>query len=116
MTDDARREVFEALLEEAERARAFPEVHAFRMRFEGQREAIDALVREEAIRGETTYVPTLQGLRAYDSPLATVMLRCGADLLAALQDIYRNEPGPTCQPTRCWRSTRASICGPCNVG
>lgn len=95
MTDDARREVFEALLEEAERARAFPEEGAFRMRFQGQRDVIDALVREGAIRSEwptATFLPTLKGLRTYDGPLATAVLRCGADLLAALQDIYRREP------------------------
>jgi predicted ATPase len=94
MTDDARREVFEALLEEAERARAFPDVHAFRMRFEGQRDVIDALVREGALEsagGKPAYVPTLQGLRTYGSPLATAMRRNAADLLAVLQDIYRRE-------------------------
>jgi predicted ATPase len=96
MDDQARQEVFEALLEEAERARAFPEEKLFRVRLEQQRDVIDALVREGAIRrelrGARIYVPTLAGLRAHRSALAERILRETAALLPILQEIYRRAP------------------------
>jgi hypothetical protein len=96
MDDHARQEVFEALLEEAERARALPEVTLFRVRFEQQRDVIDALLREEAIRREMrearVYMPTLAGLRAHRSALAERILSEAAALLPVLQEIYRRAP------------------------
>lgn len=97
MTDgDARREIFEALLEEAEQAQAFPEIGPFRARFEDRRDVLDALVREHEIRildQRDVYVPTLKGFRFHESTLADRWLREAAELLPLLQDTYRRARG-----------------------
>lgn len=97
MTDgDARREIFKALLEEADQAQAFPEVDRFRARFEGRRDVLDTLEGEHAIRifdGLKAYVPTLRGLRVHEGAPADRWLQGVAELLPLLQEAYRRAPG-----------------------